>query len=132
MNPFLKHFRLFSEGQENELRKLRKLTTEFEEQNAILSKHIDNMKRGIDKLEGERAEQQSEISMLKRNLTRLQQILVKDFANLQVPGLSVAISLESVDTFLKKLQQHIQEQPKGNTELVSQVKAIIAKMDYPK
>ncbi|CAG2178688.1 unnamed protein product, partial [Oppiella nova] len=46
---FLDHNRV----REQELRSLRKLNTEYEEQNAILSKHIDNMKSAIEKLEVE-------------------------------------------------------------------------------
>ena len=46
-------------AREGELRQLRKQTTELEEQNAILRKHIDSMKHAIEKLELEAVQQRS-------------------------------------------------------------------------
>lgn len=119
-------------ARENELRKLRKVNTEFEEQNAILSKHIENMKKGIDKLEGERKEQQSEINALQRHLAKLRQVISRSFIDIQIPGEADPITLESVDSFVAKLQQYIQENSKENLELTSKIKDIIASLDYPK
>lgn len=119
-------------ARENELRKLRKVNTEFEEQNAILSKHIENMKKGIDKLEGERKEQQSEINALQRHLAKLRQVISRSFVDIQIPGEADPITLESVDSFVAKLQQYIQENSKENLELTSKIKDIIASLDYPK
>jgi len=122
----------FISARENELRKLRKVNTEFEEQNAILSKHIENMKKGIDKLEGERKEQQSEINALQRHLAKLRQVISRSFIDIQIPGEADPITLESVDSFVAKLQQYIQENSKENLELTSKIKDIIASLDYPK
>lgn len=119
-------------ARENELRKLRKVNTEFEEQNAILSKHIENMKKGIDKLEGERKEQQGEINALQRHLAKLRQVISHSFIDIQIPGETAPITLESVDSFVAKLQQYIQENSKENLELTSKIKDIIASLDYPK
>ena len=119
-------------ARENELRKLRKVNTEFEEQNAILSKHIENMKKGIDKLEGERKEQQGEINALQRHLAKLRQVISRSFIDIQIPGETDPITLESVDSFVAKLQQYIQENSKENLELTSKIKDIIASLDYPK
>jgi len=44
---FLEHNR----SRENELKLLRKKATEFEEQNAILQKHVENMKSAITRME---------------------------------------------------------------------------------
>jgi len=122
----------FISARENELRKLRKVNTEFEEQNAILSKHIENMKKGIDKLEGERKEQQGEINALQRHLAKLRQVISRSFIDIQIPGETAPITLESVDSFVAKLQQYIQENSKENLELTSKIKDIIASLDYPK
>ena len=48
---FTEEFLDHNKARETELRQLRKQNTEYEEQNAILSKHIENMKSAIDKLE---------------------------------------------------------------------------------
>ena len=108
------------------------MNTEFEEQNAILSKHIENMKKGIDKLEGERKEQQSEINALQRHLAKLRHVISRSFIDIQIPGETDPITLESVDSFVAKLQQYIQENSKENLELTSKIKDIIASLDYPK
>lgn len=44
---FTEEFLDHNKMREQELRQLRKLNTEYEEQNAILSKHIDNLKQGL-------------------------------------------------------------------------------------
>ena len=108
------------------------MNTEFEEQNAILSKHIENMKKGIDKLEGERKEQQNEISALQKHLAKLRQVISRSFAEVHIPGEKDPITLDSVDAFVGKLQQYIQENSKENLELTSKIKDIIASLDYPK
>lgn len=128
---FTEEFLNYNKARENELRKLRKVNTEFEEQNAILSKHIENMKKGIDKLEGERKEQQSEINALQRHLAKLRQVISRSFIDIQIPGETDPITLESVDSFVAKLQQYIQENSKENLELTSKIKDIIASLDYP-
>jgi len=128
---FTEEFLNYNKARENELRKLRKVNTEFEEQNAILSKHIENMKKGIDKLEGERKEQQSEINALQRHLAKLRQVISRSFIDIQIPGEADPITLESVDSFVAKLQQYIQENSKENLELTSKIKDIIASLDYP-
>lgn len=128
---FTEEFLNYNKARENELRKLRKVNTEFEEQNAILSKHIENMKKGIDKLEGERKEQQNEISALQRHLARLRQIISRSFVDIQIPGVTDPLTSETVDSFVAKLQQYIQENSKENLELTSRIKDIIASLDYP-
>lgn len=128
---FTEEFLNYNKARENELRKLRKVNTEFEEQNAILSKHIENMKKGIDKLDGERKEQQNEISALQRHLAKLRQVISRSFSDVQIPGENDPITLESVDTFVAKLQQYIQENSKENLELTAKIKDIITSLDYP-
>lgn len=90
------------------------------------------MKKGIDKLEGERKEQQSEINALQRHLAKLRQVISRSFIDIQIPGETDPITLESVDSFVAKLQQYIQENSKENLELTSKIKDIIASLDYPK
>ena len=71
---------------ESELRQLRKQNTEYEEQNAILSKHIDNMKAAIDKLEVEAVQQRSSNLALQQHLDMLRATLTANFATVPLPG----------------------------------------------
>ena len=71
---------------ESELRQLRRQNTEYEEQNAILSKHVDNMKQAIDKLEMEAVQQRNNNSALQQHLDILRTTLVANFARVSLPG----------------------------------------------
>ncbi|XP_032238090.2 SWI/SNF-related matrix-associated actin-dependent regulator of chromatin subfamily E member 1-related isoform X2 [Nematostella vectensis] len=129
---FTEEFLNYNKVRENELRKLRKTNREFEEQNAILSKHIENMKKGIEKLEGEAEEQQREITELQKHLNKLRRILSKNLTGIQLPnGGETAESETAIDDFIVKLHQSIGENPKENMELVNKVKEIITRIDYP-
>jgi len=118
---------------ENELRRLRKTNTEFEEQNAILSKHIENMKKGIEKLENEADEQQKEITILEKHLRKLRQVLRNKLSELSIAGIEETRNTDSsVDKFVGRLHQSIQANPKENSELVNKIKGLISSIDYPK
>ena len=72
---FTEEFLNHNRARELELRQLRKQTSEFEEQNAVLGKHIDSMKSAISKLEVETVQQrqsnagfQQQLDMLRFNL----------------------------------------------------------------
>jgi len=73
-------------AREAELRQLRKQNTEYEEQNAILSKHIDNMKQAIEKLEVESVQQKNNNLSLKQHLDAIRATLVANFASVPLPG----------------------------------------------
>ena len=76
----------FCSERETELRQLRKQNTEFEEQNAILSKHIENMKQAIDKLEVEAVQQRSNNMALHSHLETLRSTLTNNFMGVPLPG----------------------------------------------
>ena len=73
-------------ARENELRQLRKSTTEYEEQNAILQKHIDNMKAAMQKLESEAVQQRNTNMAIQQHLQQLRQQLTSNFAGVPLPG----------------------------------------------
>jgi len=89
-------------AREAELRQLRRQNTEYEEQNAILSKHVDNMKQAIEKLEVEATQQRSNNAALQQHLDLLRTTLVANFSRIPLPGTYCASSsanLFSVVTF---------------------------------
>lgn len=73
-------------AREGELRQLRKQTTELEEQNAILSKHIESMKHAIEKLEIEAVQQRSTNMALQGHLDNLRTTLTDNFNSVPLPG----------------------------------------------
>ena len=73
-------------AREGELRQLRKQTTDLEEQNAILSKHIESMKHAIEKLEVEAVQQRSTNMALQGHLDNLRTTLTENFNTVPLPG----------------------------------------------
>ena len=65
---------------------MRKQNTDYEEQNAILSKHIDNMKQAIEKLEVEAVQQRTNNLALQQHLDALRTTLTTNFSNVVLPG----------------------------------------------
>lgn len=79
-------------AREAELRRLRKMNTEFEEQNAILQKHTESMNCAKEKLEQELAQEERQTLALQQQLQSVRQALTASFASLPIPGeLGVAV-----------------------------------------
>lgn len=79
-------------AREAELRQLRKSNTEYEEQNAILTKHIENMKCAIEKLEGENAQHRTNNIALQQHLEGLRNMLIDSFADFPLPSKTPSFS----------------------------------------
>lgn len=73
-------------AREAELRRLRKMNTEFEEQNAILQKHTESMNCAKEKLEQELAQEERQTLALQQQLQSVRQALTTSFASLPIPG----------------------------------------------
>ncbi|XP_060573422.1 high mobility group protein 20A-like, partial [Ruditapes philippinarum] len=114
---------------EGELRQLRKQTTELEEQNAILSKHIENMKQAIDKLQVEAIQQRNNNMALQGHLDALRQTLTANFNNIPLPGSNEIPTLETIDTYMARLHSVILEQPQKNEKLIAQVRDIVGRLN---
>lgn len=90
------------------------------------------MKKGIEKLEGEADEQQKENTALLAHLSKLRQLLVQNFNDIQVPGDEDKVSIDNVDKFVEKLHNTLQQNAKDHAQLMIKVKSIVCRMDYPK
>ena len=71
---------------EAELRQLRKSNTDYEQQNAILQKHIENMKAAVEKLEVETMQQRNNNVALQQHLDHMRATLTASFQNIPLPG----------------------------------------------
>jgi FtsZ-binding cell division protein ZapB len=127
---FTEEFLDHNKMRESELRQLRRQNTEYEEQNAILSKHVDNMKQAIDKLEVEAMQQRSNNSALQQHLDILRTTLVANFARVPLPGTNELPTLETVDAYMAKLHKLITESPQEHALLASTVRDIISRMNF--
>jgi len=117
---------------ESELRQLRKLNTEYEEQNAILSKHIDNMKSAIEKLEIESVQQKNNNLALDEHLNRLKALIITNFSNIPIPGTEEIPTMNSIESYLNKLGSKLKSEKgvnKENDAILEKVQKVITQIE---
>eukprot|EP00062_Callorhinchus_milii_P007676 gi/632949532/ref/XP_007890208.1/ PREDICTED: SWI/SNF-related matrix-associated actin-dependent regulator of chromatin subfamily E member 1-related-like [Callorhinchus milii] len=126
---FTEEFLNHNKAQEAELRKLRKANIEYEEQNAVLQKHIDNMKSAKEKLEEELSEEQNQNSAIQKHLESLRQMLTSSLANVSLPGSGENATLDTVDSYLTKLHSIVVDDARQNDKLVKKIQEILSKLE---
>ncbi|XP_053212560.1 high mobility group protein 20A-like [Panonychus citri] len=126
---FLHHNKL----REAELRQLRKISTEYEEQNAILSKHLENLKAAVDKLELESVQRNATNRNLEEHLRKITSLVLSQFANIPIPGTTETVNPDNVEQYLQKLVDKVTREKCLNTKecdiIAEKVSKIIAQMD---
>ncbi|XP_028402286.1 SWI/SNF-related matrix-associated actin-dependent regulator of chromatin subfamily E member 1-related-like [Dendronephthya gigantea] len=121
---FSEAFLHYNKSRESELRKLRKATTEIEEQNAILSKHIDNLNSAIGKLDDEKIESEQDIKGLKTYLKNIRELLAQSFSNSEL--------LDTTDVTLSELRELLVKLCNSrDNAITNKVKKAIKDLDYP-
>ncbi|XP_064596050.1 high mobility group protein 20A-like [Liolophura sinensis] len=128
---FTEDFLDHNKVREGELRQLRKQTTELEEQNAILSKHIENMKHAIQKLEVEALQQRTTNTALQQHLDALRSALTNNFSSVPLPGSGEVPTLETIDNYMAKLHTTILDSPQENDALIATVREIVGRLNIP-
>lgn len=83
---FTEEFLDHNKTRDAELRQLRKSNTDYEQQNAILQKHIESMKGAIEKLETEIMQQKKNNNSLQQHLDHLRTTLTNGFSGVKLPG----------------------------------------------
>ncbi|VDI39832.1 Hypothetical predicted protein, partial [Mytilus galloprovincialis] len=126
---FTEDFLDYNKSREGELRQFRKQATELEEQNAILSKHIENMKQAIDKLEIDAVQQRSSNCALTQHLDSLRSTLSTHFAAIPIPGSNELPSVETVDSYMAKLHNIIVESPQEHQSLIITIRDIVNRLN---
>ncbi|XP_077564102.1 high mobility group protein 2 isoform X2 [Haemaphysalis longicornis] len=127
---FTEEFLDHNKGCEAELRQLRKSNTEHEEQNAILSKHVDTMRAAVEKLETETTQQRHNNRALHQHLAALRSALARSFAALPLPGTNETATLENIDNYMAKLHSIILDRPQEHEALISSVRDIANRLEY--
>lgn len=83
---FTEEFLDHNKTREAELRQLRKSNTDFEQQNSILEKLIENTKTAIAKLEEETVQQRCHNQALQQHLEQMRVTLTDAFSEIPLPG----------------------------------------------
>uniref|UniRef100_A0A8C5M2Z7 GIPC PDZ domain containing family member 3 n=1 Tax=Leptobrachium leishanense TaxID=445787 RepID=A0A8C5M2Z7_9ANUR len=114
---------------EAELRRLRKINMEFEEQNAILQRHTENMNTAKERLEQELAQEERQTMVLQQQLQTVRQILLTSFSSLPIPGTDETPTPANLDVYMAKLHSIIEGNPPQHEKLVIRIKEILARIN---
>ncbi|XP_037038673.1 high mobility group protein 20A [Bradysia coprophila] len=90
---------------DTELRLLRKSNTDYEQQNSVLEKHVENIRNGISKLESETNALKENNQLLETYITKLRMKLTTALAGLSIPGETEPCNLQNIDRYMTILQQ---------------------------
>ena len=126
---FTETFLAHNREREAELRQLRRANTEYEEQNATLQKHIDNMREAVERLESETEQQRGQNAALQLHLEQLRALLAERFAGVQLPGYTDALTPETVDAYLANLHSLLLERPQEHQGLLTTVRDIVHRLE---
>ncbi|XP_025082233.1 high mobility group protein 20A-like isoform X2 [Pomacea canaliculata] len=126
---FTEEFLDHNKARDAELRQLRKQTTELEEQNAVLSKHLDNLRGAVDRLQTETTQQRSCNSALAAHLHTIRTTLASRFASLPLPGCSDGPTVDTIESYMARVHTIITESPQQHHSFVASILDIITRLN---
>jgi chromosome segregation ATPase len=112
-------------GRESELRKLRKSTMELEEQNAILSKHIDSLNSAISKFEDDKTQSEQDIKILEPFLESFHEFLSRRLSKSRILDTNTQLKETNIKELLDKLSTSCDE------TMMLKLKRVLNELDYP-
>lgn len=123
-DKFLEHNRQL----ETELKKIRKLNTDYEQQNAVLEKHVENVRAGISKTNNEITDIRSENDRLASYLEMLRKKLATQLRNLSIPSEANGANIENIDKYMNDLVEMAKDNSHGPASL-NKAKDLLRKVD---
>lgn len=120
-DAFLEHNKVI----ETELKLLRKNKIEFDLQNSVLMKHIENMENGVLKVDAEAAATKQRNDQLEIYLIKLKCVLASSFnsMNLQLPAMKTGASIENIGEYMAEITSPAAE------NIASKATEIVRKID---
>ena len=129
---FNPEFLAYSRSKESDLRRLRKINTDLEQQNSVLSKQIDSMKVATDKLKTEISQQDEEVVALQFYVDKLRQRLIASFSDVILAKLGEIVTENNIDNCIVRLADLVSSGGLDNqVDLREKVKEIISEIKYP-
>ncbi|XP_011301487.1 high mobility group protein 20A [Fopius arisanus] len=101
---FTEEFLDHNKACESELRQLRKATSDYEAQNAVLQRHVDSLHAAVNRLESETNQQRTTNQSLQRHLDALRGQLAGCFATVPLPGTNEGATPQNIDNYVEKLE----------------------------
>ncbi|XP_048828823.1 high mobility group protein 20A isoform X1 [Brienomyrus brachyistius] len=126
---FTEEFLNHSKAREAEMRQLRKTNMEYEERNAALQKHVESMRGAVERLEGDVMQERSRNGLLQQHLENLRQALTSSFLNLPLPGSGETPTLDTIDSYMKKLHAIILADPQQHEGLIGAVREVVSHLE---
>lgn len=123
-DKFLEHNRQM----ETELKKIRKMNTDYEQQNAVLEKHVENVKAGITKTNTQIDELRQENDKLAFYLEKLRLKLATQLRNLSIPTEPNGANIENIDKYMNDLYDMAKDNSHGPASL-NKAKDLLRKVD---
>ncbi|KAJ8722137.1 hypothetical protein PYW08_004539 [Mythimna loreyi] len=124
-DQFLQHNKL----RESELRQLRKANSDYEQQNAILQRHAEEVSGATSKLRAETAAAAERTAALLTHRRTLVAALVQALQLLAIPGGPPGATEQNIEEYLEKLQGLAAEGK--NSAVVKQARDILNKIELP-
>lgn len=122
-DEFLEHNKVI----DSELRMLRKSNIDFEQQNSVLEKHVENMDNGIQKLENETNSLKTRNAVLQTYLLKLKSALAGALAGLPIGPGKQGATVDNIDKYMTELHQMAKSNSHGHA--LNKAKDIIRKLD---
>ena len=126
-DEFLEH----NKAREGELRHLKKHNSQLEEQNAMLSKHVENMKAAIGKLDSDALHQRTHNRSLQQQLDNLRVNLSAHLSGLPLPGSKDPPNRDNIDDYMNTVYRMMTESPKPeNQHFINLFKETIWSLEF--
>lgn len=129
---FTEEFLDQNKAREAELRRLRKANVEFEEQNAVLQRHIKDMYNAKERLEAELGADEQRTQALQKHLQVIKQTLVNSLSTVPLPGSGEIASLGNLDSYLSRLNGVLEGNPDRHRALLRQLCEVLSHFDSEK
>ncbi|XP_027883157.1 SWI/SNF-related matrix-associated actin-dependent regulator of chromatin subfamily E member 1-related isoform X1 [Xiphophorus couchianus] len=129
---FTEEFLDQNKAREAELRRLRKTNIEFEEQNAVLQRHINDMNTAKERLEAELGQDEKRTQALHQHLLAIKHTLVNSLSTVPLPGTGETASLGNLDSYLSRLSGVLEGNPQKHRALLSQLHEVFSHLDSEK
>ena len=98
---------------------------DMEEENALLSRHVDNMRTQTNRLETEIQNQTLQNQVLKQRLVFLKETLSDAFGEVTFPGIDSVPSVDTIEDYLKELEAVVARQSnEEHSDVVSMVRKV--------
>ncbi|XP_026281553.1 high mobility group protein 20A [Frankliniella occidentalis] len=127
---FTEEFLDLNKSREAELRQLRKSSTDFELQNASLSRIVESMRTAVSNLESDISTQRSNNLALSRHLDQLRASLAAAFHAVALPDANERPTVDNIDSYMQKLHGLFMGSV-GNqhAQLLARVSGIVERLD---